>query len=84
MFAILHLTTDSVRQTLRVPAKPCEVPLHGQTRSGYGKAMPTPYMVQLNDKWRRVKLCCNSNIGTMYIGNMFKDETKIIVQSLED
>ena len=84
MRAVLHLSCGSVRQTCVVPAKACEYPLRGQTVSGYGKAMPTAYMVRLNGRWRRVKACCHSNVSTMYVGNMFKDETAILVQSIED
>lgn len=84
MPAILQLTCGSVRQTLKVPVKACSYPLRGQTVSGYGKALPTPYMVFLNNKWRRVKACCFSNVSTLYIGNMFKDETAILVQDISE
>jgi hypothetical protein len=36
--------------------------------SGYGRKIPTEYMVRLKDKrWRRVYVCCYSNSGTAYI-----------------
>lgn len=40
------------------------------TASGYGKRIPTEYMVQFNDKWRRVYCYIFSNIGTLYIGKL--------------
>lgn len=40
------------------------------TASGYGKRIPTRYMVKFNNKWRRVYLCIYSNIGTLYIGKL--------------
>lgn len=84
MPAILQLTTRSVRQTLSVPVKACKAPLRGQTVTGYGRAMPMPYKVHFNGKWRRVKACCFSNVATCYIGNMFKDDTVILVQDIEE
>ena len=38
------------------------------TASGYGKRIPTEYMVKHNGKWKRVYTCCYSNTGTAYIG----------------
>ena len=40
------------------------------TPSGYGKRIPTRYMVKFNNKWRRVYCCIYSNIGTLYIGKL--------------
>lgn len=40
------------------------------TVSGYGKRIPTEYMVKWNGKWRRVYCCVFSNSGTLYIGKM--------------
>lgn len=40
------------------------------TASGYGKRIPTRYMVRFNDKWRRVYCCIYSNAGTCYIGKL--------------
>lgn len=39
------------------------------TRSGYGKRIPSTWMVQLPDspRWRRVYVCCYSNSGTAYV-----------------
>jgi hypothetical protein len=41
------------------------------TASGYGKRIPTRYMVRLHGKWRRVYCCIHSNSGTCYVGNLF-------------
>lgn len=40
------------------------------TSSGYGKRIPTEYMVKFNGKWRRVYCCIYSNSGTLYIGKL--------------
>jgi hypothetical protein len=38
-------------------------------RTGYGKKIPTVYMVKLpgSNRWRRVYCCQYSNIGTSYV-----------------
>lgn len=48
------------------------------TASGYGKRIPTRYMVLLNGKWRRVYCCIFSNVGTLYIGDFFKNTGEVI------
>jgi hypothetical protein len=40
------------------------------TASGYGKRIPTQYMIRVNNRWRRVYCCIYSNIGTLYIGKL--------------
>lgn len=40
------------------------------TVTGYGKRIPTEYMIRFNDKWRRVYCVIYSNIGTLYIGKL--------------
>jgi hypothetical protein len=40
------------------------------TATGYGRKIPTRYMVQSGGKWRRVYCCIFSNIGTLYIGKL--------------
>jgi hypothetical protein len=40
------------------------------TRSGYGRRIPTRYMIRLNKRWRRVYCCQYSNAGTCYIGKI--------------
>jgi hypothetical protein len=60
-------------QTIAVPVK--VAPLWWQekgltyTRSGYGRRIPTAYMVQLpgSPRWRRVYVCVYSNAGTCYV-----------------
>lgn len=40
------------------------------TATGYGKRIPTEYMVRFNGRWRRVYCCIYSNSGTLYIGKL--------------
>lgn len=47
------------------------------TASGYGARIPTPYMVRVNGKWRRVYCRIYSNIGTCFIGRKY-DGTQIV------
>lgn len=37
------------------------------TASGYGGRIPTPHMVRLNGRWRRVYCAVYSNNGTAYV-----------------
>jgi len=38
------------------------------TATGYGKKIPTRYMVRtIDQKWRRVYCCIFSNVGTTYV-----------------
>ena len=37
------------------------------TATGYGKRIPTPYMVKHINRWKRVYCCIYSNSGTFYI-----------------
>jgi len=37
------------------------------TRSGYGAKIPTPYMVSLGGRYRRVYSTVYSNVGTLWI-----------------
>ena len=37
------------------------------TASGYGKRIPTFYMVKHNNRWKRVYCCIFSNSGTLFI-----------------
>ena len=48
------------------------------TSTGYGKRIPTQYMVRFNAKWRRVYCCQYSNNGTLYIGKLGQYETLIV------
>jgi hypothetical protein len=60
--------------TERVPCKLVPMRHHilglSWTASGYGKRIPTLYMVQVDGRWRRVYCCIYSNNGTMYIGRL--------------
>lgn len=42
------------------------------TATGYGRRIPTEYMVKYNNRWYRVYCCIYSNIGTLYIGKSNK------------
>lgn len=37
------------------------------TTTGYGKKIPTQYMVNYKNRWRRVYSCVFSNSGSLYI-----------------
>lgn len=60
------------RQTIHVPHRETEAPLSGRTASGYGHAIPTPYLVQWAGRWRRVYICQYGNAGTAFIGTRNK------------
>lgn len=49
------------------------------TASGYGKRIPTQYMVKFNGKWRRVYCKIYSNNGTLYIGQLNVVGERLIV-----
>lgn len=45
-----------------------EVPRKGQTQTGYGKAIPTQYVIKTRDgRTHRVKCSIFGNLGTLYI-----------------
>lgn len=64
-------------ELVRLPIGACAIierPLPWQkmglsyTTSGYGKKIPTRYMVRtINNKWRRVYCAVYSNSGTLYV-----------------
>lgn len=58
----LYDTSSIHLETKEVPA-----PWSGRTASGYGRAIPTGYMVFYARKWRRVYCAIFSNNGTLYI-----------------
>ena len=65
--ATLHTWGTAERQHLTVPVKATEQPrFHSAT--GYGRKIPTRYMVRLGNRWRRVYACQISNAGTAYVG----------------
>jgi hypothetical protein len=51
------------------------------TASGYGKKIPTSYMVRLNNRWRRVYCTIYSNSGTCYIE---QNGARWIIESVEE
>lgn len=50
------------------------------TQTGYGKRIPTTYMVQHFGRWHRVFCCIFSNSGTLYIETKDGD---IMVHNIE-
>jgi len=50
------------------------------TATGYGRRIPTEYMVQVFGKWRRVYCRIYSNIGTLFIGRRISDGFIIQIQ----
>ena len=56
------------------------IPRKGQTVSGYGKNLPTRYVITLKNKRKyRVKVVCFSNSGTAYIST--KERNFICVEN---
>lgn len=51
----------------RVAVRTTEAP-RNYSRTGYGRHLPTQYMVQVEGRWRRVYCVCISNVGTLYVG----------------
>lgn len=43
------------------------------TSAGYGKKIPTHFMVKHNNRWKRVYCCIYSNIGSLYIKSRSHD-----------
>ena len=52
-------------------AKRTDTPAYGQPVSGYGKRIPTRYMIKLegSDVWRRVYCVIYGNAGSLYVGS---------------
>ena len=76
MEAFIHWSDNGFltpRQTVQVPVKRTESPRNPSV-TGCGKRIPTQYMVQVDNKWRRVYCCIYSNSGMLYIGQ-FKTNT---------
>lgn len=66
--------------TVSVPIKDTEyMPRKGRTQTGYGCAMPTPYMVFYNNRWQRVKNICFSNSGSLFIGKSFDPQLTVSI-----
>jgi hypothetical protein len=53
-------------------------PWSGRDTMGYGRKIPTDYMVLLNNRKHRVYCCCFSNAGTRYIDT--KDHKFVVVR----
>ncbi len=73
MQAYLHFGTGTEpRQTVAVDHRDTPMWWHERglsyTASGYGRAIPSRYMVRWEGRWRRVYVCQISNAGTAYIG----------------
>lgn len=49
------------------------------TASGYGKRIPTRYMVKTNNRWRRVYCVISSNVGTLYVGTLGKGALTVTI-----
>lgn len=66
--------------TVSVPIKETDyIPRKGLTQTGYGRAMPTPYMVFYNHRWQRVKNICFSNSGSLFIGVSFDPQLTVSI-----
>lgn len=56
--------TDVIDPTdIRITAQP----RYGQTVTGYGSGMPTPYLVRVGSRWHRVRVDCYGNAGSSYV-----------------
>lgn len=51
------------------------------TATGYGRKIPTRYMVQHRGKWRRVYCCVFSNSGTLYIGTLSPTASTVSIEN---
>jgi len=66
--------------TQEAPVKETARPWKGRTQSGYGRAMPTEYMVFFNNRWQRVKCVCFSNSGSLFIGRYFDSRLTVSIE----
>ena len=69
MLYLQHGKWGGPYRTEQVEHKTTDTPRSGQTQSGYGKNLPTQYMVKWHNIWRRVYTICYSNSGPLYIRN---------------
>lgn len=64
-------TSPGPFQTLTVPMEYRPMWWHTAgrtfTASGYGRRIPSPRVVKINGRWRRVYVCIFSNSGTAYV-----------------
>ena len=82
-----HVREDGTKDTFySVSVDVKRVPMWHHTRglsftaTGYGMRIPTEYMVEFNDKWRRVYCRIFSNSGTLYIGQLRDKGERLIVR----
>ena len=64
---------DALREQGLVKVVDCQ---RSDSRTGYGSKIPTPCMVFIDNKWRRVYCRIYSNVGTCYV--LIKGERVII------
>ena len=72
---------------IEVPAKYEPMPHHKRglsyTATGYGRRLPTTWMVKFNGRWQRVYCCIFSNAGTCYIGRLTEFGERVSVEGGE-
>lgn len=59
---MLRLDNETIEAFRETPA-----PRYGRDASGYGKKIPTGYMLYIRGRWRRLYCCCFSNAATCYV-----------------
>ena len=59
-----------------VPVRVTEAPRRNSA-TGYGRRIPSRYMVQWRGRWRRVYICQISNAGSAYIGRSLRDGIRV-------
>lgn len=69
MFTIQRANAPTWEADVIDPADIRETPQphYGQTVTGYGSGMPTPYMIRVAGRWYRVKVDCYGNSGSSYV-----------------
>lgn len=80
-----HVRTNGLNDTFHtwkasVKHKPLAHHIAGRqyTASGYGKRIPTEYMVWGGSRWHRIYCCIYSNSGTLYVGEWNQDGGEFI------
>lgn len=74
-----YLIDSAPKLDEKVPVRESQAPRSGQTATGYGSRLPTPYEIQWQGKWRRVRAICHSNAATYYIPVKDAPNGRIIV-----
>lgn len=71
-----------------VPAERRPLPHHTAgllyTSTGYGRRIPSPWVVLFNGRWRRVYVCQYSNAGTAYIGRFAPTGERLLVSGIDE